>query len=98
MRTEPIVLGLRDAFDALLGDQLFGACMHFQVHAAPPWSAPRRASSPRYRRDFTVESGTLKTPAISSICNSSWKRRRALHDRSRGFSATRPERFLPPPG
>src|SRR5207249_3584606 len=74
MSAEPTVLGLRDAFDAFLGDQLFGACVPFVVHAAPPWSTPRSASSPRYSRDFTVESGTLNTPAISSICNSSWKR------------------------
>src|SRR5467141_2991101 len=71
---EPIALGLRDAFDALLRDQLFGASVRFRVHAVPPWSAPRSASRPRYRRDFTVESGMLSTPAISSICNSSWKR------------------------
>src|SRR2546430_9280530 len=75
MSGEPIALGLRDAFDALLRDQLFGASVSFLVHAAPPWSAPRRASRPRYRRDFTVERGMLSTPAISSICNSSWKRR-----------------------
>src|SRR5437660_12282101 len=75
MCREPIALGLRDAFDALLRDQLFGASVSFLVHAAPPWSAPRRASRPRYRRDFTVDRGMLSTPAISSICNSSWKRR-----------------------
>src|SRR5882724_110296 len=75
MCAEPIAFGLRNSFDALLRNELFSACMMLIAHAAPPCSTPRSASNPRYSRDFTVENGTLSTPAISSICNSSWKRR-----------------------
>jgi hypothetical protein len=36
VRAEPIVVGWRDAFDAFLCDELFGACMDFLTHTAPP--------------------------------------------------------------
>src|SRR5260370_38899167 len=76
VHSEPRAVSFRNAFHASLGDQLECAPVNAFAHdAAPPWSAPRSASSPRYKHDFTVDSGTLSTPAISSICNSSWQRR-----------------------
>jgi len=80
-------------FDAFPGDQFVWArgvafrCSLRRLLA----NAPRRAFEAAVRgRDFTVERGTLRTPAISSICNSSWEaQERALHDRSREFSAAR---------
>ena len=76
VRSQPDAVNFWDPFNACAGNQLECAVVDFIArHAAPPWSAPRRASRPRYKRDFTVERGTLSTPAISSICNSSWKRR-----------------------
>src|SRR5258708_15948043 len=47
MRGEPFALGLRNAFDALLRDQLFGAGVQFRGHAGPLSSALRSASRPR---------------------------------------------------
>src|SRR5882762_9546480 len=72
VRSEPNALGLRQSFYARLRDQLQGALVNIFAHdAAPAGSAARSASRPRYRRDFTVDSGTLSMPAISSIWNSS---------------------------
>src|SRR6266487_4458961 len=71
VRAEPLALGLRKPLHALFRDEFVGARMQIGAHAVPPGSTPRSASSPRYSRDFTVETGMESTPAISSIRNSS---------------------------
>src|SRR5256885_4630396 len=71
MRGEPSFFFGGNSFYALLRHKSSRAFVCVIVHAEPPCIAPRSASSPRYSRDFTVDTGVLKTPAISSSCISS---------------------------
>src|SRR4029077_20467017 len=68
---QPVLVGEGDTFDALLRNQVLGPCVHFLVHTASPASNERKSSRPRYKRDFTVDRGALRTVAISTRPNSS---------------------------
>src|SRR5580704_5426488 len=73
MRIEPRALLLRQSFYVMLRNHSLSSHVHFLLvrvladkgHAAPPCITARRASNPRYRRVFTVETGKFITLAIS---------------------------------